>query len=128
MHSFEEESETEFVCERKRSSFGVGSESEQEKRREPDCGVGVSQTTTMLEMHQTFAEDARRQRRGDGDSDGSLSPGSMKVSPWLVPSPDVNSTCDGPRTGFWGCRTPDPPAERRTSPISRSKFRPSRLR
>lgn len=128
MHSFEEESEIEFVCGRKRSSFGVGSESEQDKRREPDCGVGVSQMTTNLEMHRTFAEDARRQRRGDGDSDGSLSPGSTNVSPWLVPSPDVNNTCDRPRIGFRGCRTPDPPAEGGNSPRSRSKFRPSRLR
>lgn len=42
MHSFEEESEIEFVGGRKRSSFAVGSEAEREKRREPDSGVGVS--------------------------------------------------------------------------------------
>ena len=109
MHSFEEESEIEFVGGRKRSSFGVGSEAEREKRREPDSGVGVSQMTTMLEMHRTFAEDARRQRRGDGDSEGSLSPGSMKVSPWLVPSPDVNNTrghVTDQELGFGGAERP----------------------
>ena len=90
MHSFEEERETVFTRREEESSGACRrSDAERETLREAGSGVGVSQLTTMLEMQRTFADDAEQQKREDRDSEGSLSAGSMRLSPRRTPMAHV---------------------------------------